>query len=79
MFKTQKYREKTLNFLQIFIFFSTYFNFNHAGFVDIQTSLGQIRGIDIKSSHNAPGIGFLGVPYAKPPVGERRFKVSLEL
>ncbi len=34
-----------------------------------QTSCGQIQGIWLESSMAA----FLGIPYASPPVGERRF------
>jgi len=42
--------------------------------VTIATSLGPVAGI-----HNADGIDvFLGIPYAKPPKGERRFSAPQE-
>ncbi|KAI2804947.1 Carboxylesterase 5A [Blomia tropicalis] len=43
-------------------------------FVEVQTELGRIRGIRFRTQLNNPAIGFLGIPYALPPVGERRFK-----
>lgn len=42
----------------------------------VDTDLGRIRGIKNVSALQAPYSAFLGVPYAKAPLGELRFKVS---
>lgn len=36
---------------------------------------GQIRGKVLQDSEGKKFYGFQGIPYAKPPVGELRFKV----
>lgn len=46
-------------------------------FVEIQTELGRIRGFQIQTNFNNPAIAFMGIPYALPPIGNRRFKVNL--
>lgn len=45
-------------------------------FVEIQSELGRIRGVQFRTHYNNPAIAFLGIPYALPPIGERRFKVA---
>lgn len=52
------------------------FNLITCQFIEIQTELGRVRGVRIQSQMNNPAIAFLGIPYALPPTGERRFKVS---
>lgn len=42
----------------------------------VETEFGKIRGIKKVSSLNTPYSAFLGVPYAKAPIGELRFQVS---
>lgn len=42
----------------------------------VDTDLGRIRGIKKVSALGTSYTAFLGVPYAKPPIGELRFKVS---
>ena len=37
---------------------------------------GSLKGLKKTSAYNTPYYAFLGIPYAKPPVGDRRFKVS---
>lgn len=44
----------------------------------IETDLGRIRGIKTISALATPYTAFLGVPYAKPPLGDLRFKVSID-
>lgn len=50
-------------------------NLNATAFV--QTNYGRIKGILTLSLLNNIFYSFYGVPYAKPPLGELRFKVSL--
>ncbi|KAG4069037.1 hypothetical protein HA402_008348 [Bradysia odoriphaga] len=42
--------------------------------VTIKSSLGEIIGVKMSSSEGFNYINFLGVPYAKPPIGSLRFK-----
>lgn len=40
------------------------------------TKMGKIRGISRTSEYSGQRYySFLGIPYAKPPTGDRRFKV----
>ncbi len=39
-------------------------------------SLGQVRGSHMTSAGGRQFFAFRGVPYAKPPIGNLRFKVS---
>lgn len=48
--------------------------FNHT--ISANTSLGPIKGIQTTSFAGYEYFEFRGIPYAKPPVGELRFKVS---
>ena len=43
------------------------------------TSLGAIRGVFSKSMKGRKFLSFKGVPYAVPPLGNLRFKVSYEI
>lgn len=50
---------------------------NEGKFTIIETSNGAIRGQRFTTLfHNKTYYSFKGIPYAKPPVGELRFKVS---
>lgn len=40
------------------------------------TEYGQIEGLKQQSALGCEYLSFLGVPFAKPPVGNLRFKVS---
>ena len=42
----------------------------------INTEYGFVRGIKSVSALGNPCISFFGIPYAAPPVGNLRFKVS---
>ena len=45
------------------------------GRVEVGVTEGKLIGIVEKSIHGDNYIAFRGIPYAKPPVGELRFKV----
>lgn len=45
-------------------------------FVIAETQYGKVSGIQKTSSINIPYVAFLGIPFATPPVGKLRFKVS---
>lgn len=42
----------------------------------VKTPLGGLQGSIIKTDRGETIYTFLGIPYAKPPVGDLRFKVS---
>ena len=45
------------------------------GFVEAKTRLGTIRGkVDLSEPNHIPFASFRAIPYAKPPIGELRFK-----
>jgi hypothetical protein len=43
--------------------------------VTVLTAQGLLRGLQIESVRNQQVFAFLGIPYARPPVGDLRFKV----
>lgn len=45
-------------------------------YVQAETTLGPIRGIEQQSQFGYKYSGFQGIPYAKPPIGDLRYKVS---
>lgn len=45
--------------------------------VIVDTSLGKVEGVEVKSIlKDEKYYSFMGIPYAKPPVGDLRFLVS---
>lgn len=42
----------------------------------VQTNSGPVRGLRKNTIDNLSYVSFQGIPYAQPPVGELRFKVS---
>ena len=48
-------------------------------FIVASTEYGQVRGKKVISELSTAYWQFLGIPYAKPPVGERRFQVDIQL
>lgn len=45
--------------------------------ITVETDCGKVQGIKKISCLGTPFNAFLGIPYARPPVGELRFKVRL--
>lgn len=43
--------------------------------ITVITKSGPVKGYKIASAFDYSYINFLGIPYARPPVGELRFKV----
>lgn len=43
--------------------------------ITVTTKSGQVKGYKIASSFDYNYVNFHGIPYAKPPVGDLRFKV----
>lgn len=44
----------------------------------VQTNYGPVRGCKRQSIVGEEYLSFRGVPYARPPLGDLRFKVKLE-
>lgn len=44
----------------------------------VEISVGKLRGTITKDDNDEQVYAFLGIPYAKAPVGNLRFKVSSE-
>lgn len=45
----------------------------------VQTKNGTLRGVVQRNVENEDYCAFKGIPYAQPPIGDLRFKVSLIL
>lgn len=43
----------------------------------VSLPIGKIRGSSMRSSSGREFLAFRGIPYAKPPIAERRFQVSI--
>lgn len=43
----------------------------------IEVQQGKLKGKVCKTVNDVPYFAFKGIPYAKPPVGELRFSVSI--
>lgn len=43
--------------------------------LELETTNGKIKGQILKSRDGRPFYSYTGIPYAKPPIGELRFKV----
>lgn len=44
--------------------------------LEVNVEQGKLRGCQLETDNGFSYNGFLGIPYAKPPVGNLRFKVS---
>lgn len=67
------FRGQLITFLVFGIFFTV------TRCVYVNTRLGPIRGTTMLSRNGYKFNAFLGIPYAKPPIGELRFRVSVHL
>lgn len=67
--------------IQTFVVFMViYLNFCHCGHAELKiTKYGAIKGTHLKSRDGRPYYSYTGIPYAKPPIGELRFKVRIIL
>lgn len=45
--------------------------------VTVRTKSGLVKGFKIASHYNYRYFNFIGIPYAKPPIGDLRFKVCV--
>lgn len=52
-----------------------YYRYFHRDEVIVRIKTGKVKGYKITSSYHYEYYNFVGIPYAKPPVGELRFKV----
>jgi len=47
--------------------------------VTVTLEQGAVRGLRIESIRDRQLLAFLGIPYAKPPIGDLRFQVRQEV
>lgn len=52
---------------------------NMSGIVTLNVAQGSLRGKQTTTKSGFKYNSFKGIPYAKPPIGRLRFKVSREL
>jgi hypothetical protein len=45
----------------------------------VNTTLGKVEGVWHTSEKGVKYAAFMGIPYAKPPIGKLRFEVKLDL
>lgn len=75
----------TFKFTDLFSFAWSYTNsrvvdyYRHyfSEMVTVTTKSGPVKGYKIASAFDYRYINFVGIPYAKPPIGELRFKVCV--
>lgn len=56
--------------------FVDYYRHYFSEVVTVTTKSGPVKGFKLASAYDYNYINFHGIPYAKPPVGELRFKVN---
>lgn len=54
------------------------YRYYHREEVTVKIKSGFVKGFKISSHYDYRFFNFIGIPYAKPPVGELRFKVYSE-
>ncbi|GMT16157.1 hypothetical protein PFISCL1PPCAC_7454, partial [Pristionchus fissidentatus] len=71
--------------IRLLLFASLLSTFCHATLIEVETSRGKVQGFDHDMGNNKSlryfGYGqvFLGIPFAKPPLGERRFRLPEDI
>lgn len=65
-----------MNFVELLCYFNVCALSDRSPIVTIP-ALGEVRGSKMISSSRRSFLAFRGIPYAKSPVGELRFKVTL--
>lgn len=55
------------------------YRYYHREQVTVKTKSGIVKGFKIASHYNYRYFNFLGIPYAKPPIGDLRFKVCIRI
>jgi carboxylesterase type B len=50
-----------------------------AEFIVVDTEYGKVKGVSKTSALSTAFAAFVGIRYAKPPVGDLRFKVSAKI
>lgn len=56
-------------------FVNDYYQYFHRDEITVRTKSGLVKGFRIESHLNYRYFNFVGIPYAKPPVGDLRFMV----
>lgn len=65
---------KNMNEVYLFVVFIGFISIAQC-VVFLNTKLGRIKGLQMTSRDGRRFNAFLGIPFAKPPVGDLRFKV----
>lgn len=64
-----------MNLMRDVIIFAVFFDLVFCQ-LELKITKGIIKGQILKSRDGRPYYSYTGVPYAKPPIGELRFKVG---
>lgn len=66
-----------MNSFAIFIELISLIQFTQCCNLIVNTTYGLLRGTEVKSRYGKVIAAFHGIPFAKPPVGKRRFQVNM--